>query len=135
MKKVKIVIAEDDKDEREFIQRGFAKSGLFEILELVRDGYELVECLLKRIPAEIPDLILSDVNMPLKNGYEALAEIKNCAGLKHIPYLMFSTSNSKNSMNTCMELGAEGYLCKPPSFLEYEQFARDLYEKLLELRN
>jgi two-component system, chemotaxis family, response regulator Rcp1 len=68
-----------------------------------------------------PDLILLDLNLPVKDGREALAEIKADEKLKAIPVIILTSSDSENDIATAYRLHANSYLCKPPI---YEDFAR-----------
>jgi two-component system, OmpR family, alkaline phosphatase synthesis response regulator PhoP len=104
--KPKILLAEDDK----FISRAY-KDGLtragYEVIA-ASDGIEAVAAAKK----ELPDLILLDVIMPLKNGFEALEEIRQDQLLKSIPVIFLSNLGQETDVKKGMELGAAGYLIK-----------------------
>jgi CheY-like chemotaxis protein len=65
-----------------------------------------------------PSLILLDLNMPKKDGREALKEIKNNPELRSIPVIILTTSKATEDVNLCYGLGANGYIVKPNSFSE-----------------
>lgn len=67
-----------------------------------------------------PDLILLDLNLPKKNGFEVLADLKRSELLRSIPVVMFSTSSNRSDKTDCLALGAQNYVTKPSSF---ESFA------------
>src|SRR4051812_28425910 len=109
MKKYKIIIVENDEDEQVFMKEGFDATGLFEIVEQVKDGEALFEWLEKN-PSSFPDIILSDLSMPGKNGYDILAEIKDNPAYGHIPVIISSTSSVQINIDKCMSLGAADYV-------------------------
>ena len=122
MRKYKIVIVENDEDEQFFIKLGFEDSGLFEILALVKNGDTLFEWL-QQHPLTLPEIILSDLNMPGKNGYDIIAEIKASPIYSNIPVIITSTSSIKSTMDRCFSIGAAEYLIKPDVFTAYAPFA------------
>ena len=69
-----------------------------------------------RAEAPLPSLILLDLNMPKKDGREALQEIKAHADLRKIPVVVLTTSEAKEDITQCYELGASSYIKKPVSF-------------------
>ncbi|MEJ0056606.1 MAG: response regulator [Bacteroidota bacterium] len=76
-------------------------------------GQELLDLLRSTDAGNFPDIILLDLNMPGKNGFETLTEIRSDPGLKHLNVIMFSTSNSERDKNTARERGANNYIVKP----------------------
>ena len=105
-KKTKILLAEDDK----FISRAY-KDGLeragFNLI-LASDGEEAV----KLIKTEKPDLVLLDVIMPLKNGFEVLEEVKKDPETKDIPVIVLSNLGQDSDIAKGRSLGAVDYLVK-----------------------
>src|SRR4051812_10935845 len=112
MKKYRIIIADNDEDEQSFMKEGFDSVGLFDILAQVRNGDHLLEWL-EAHPDELPEIILSDLNMPGKDGYDVLHDIRNSNTYKHIPVVITSTSSTRSTIEKCMALGAARYLVKP----------------------
>ncbi len=114
-----ILIAEDDADDRFLLQAAFEENDFRDKLQFVENGVELLEhlnnCLTDK-DAVLPDFILLDLNMPKKDGREALREIKHTPQLKVIPIIVFSTTNNRQEMIRCYELGANSYITKPNSF-------------------
>ncbi|RYZ55625.1 MAG: response regulator [Sphingobacteriales bacterium] len=130
MRKYKIVIVENDEDEQVFVEQGFAESGLFDVMAILRNGDTLKRWLEET--GSMPEIILSDLNMPGKNGYDIIQEVRATPSLAHIPVVITSTSSARTIMERCLNLGAAGYLVKPDTFLEYKPFAENLYQKLSE---
>jgi CheY-like chemotaxis protein len=128
METKRIVIAEDDQAEQGFIREGFERFGKFEILSIEPNGHRLVGLLEKLDQTKLPDVILSDINMPLMTGLEALVKVKKNPVLADIPFVIFSTSKEQSTEKACYDLGADNFLVKPASFNDYENFARQLHE-------
>jgi len=126
MKKYKIIIVENDEDEQFFMKEGFDAADLFEILAQVKNGDALLEWL-DGTGAIAPDLILSDLNMPGKNGYDVIAEMKVHPKYGGTPVVIISTSSTQSIVDKCLALGAADYLVKPDTFTEYVPFVKNLY--------
>ena len=122
-----ILIVENDEDEQYFIREGFQTSDKFRILALLRNGNELFEWL-EEHPDARPDLILSDLNMPGKNGYDIIREMRRHPVHSGVPVIITSTSSAPVIMQRCLTMGAAHYLVKPDTFIEYPDFVNRLYE-------
>jgi CheY-like chemotaxis protein len=129
MKKYTIILVENDEDEILFMRQGFETSGLFEVLAVAEDGTHLLEWLETNAPI-LPDVILSDLNMPGRNGYDILKDIKGHPVYSQIPVVITSTSTATMVINKCLDLGAADYMIKPDTFIEYVNFARIFHERL-----
>lgn len=123
-KPVVILMAEDDADDRLLAQDALSESGLEHDLRFVENGEELMDYLGRRgkyaesEQAPRPGLILLDLNMPRKDGREALQEIKASADLRRIPLLVLTTSRADTDINRIYELGANSFITKPVTFDE-----------------
>lgn len=117
-----ILLADDDPDDWILVRNAMQETGIPMDLRMVVDGEELMEYLMHRGRyadqelAPEPNLILLDLNMPKKDGREALAEIKADQTLKRIPVVVFTTSREEQDILRCYELGASSYVTKPCSF-------------------
>jgi CheY-like chemotaxis protein len=129
MKKYKIIIVENDEDEQFFMQKEFKDSNSFELLTMAENGNELLKWL-DAHPQNLPDLILSDLNMPGKNGYDIIKDVKRSDIYGHIPVVITSTSSTPTIMNECLSLGAAAYIVKPETFIAYAPFINELSEKI-----
>src|SRR5688572_12210787 len=121
MQKLFILVAEDDSDDRFLLQTAFKEKGYDDRLEFVENGVELIEFLSKIQDNKIahngfPFFILLDLNMPKKDGREALKEIKQHPVFKKIPIIVFTTTKNESEIRRCYELGANTYIVKPVSF-------------------
>jgi DNA-binding response OmpR family regulator len=131
MKKYKIVIVENDEDEQFFMKEGFDAAGLFDILAQLKNGDALLEWL-DSPDVQAPDLILSDLNMPGKNGYDVISEMKVHSKYAGTPVVIISTSSTQSIVDKCLGLGAADYLVKPDTFTEYVPFVKNLYRLIEE---
>jgi CheY-like chemotaxis protein len=113
-----ILIAEDDPDDGFLIADSFRQNTSYNKVSLVQNGQELVDFL--KINAA-PNAILTDINMPLKDGIEALTEIMDDPYMKNIPCFVYSTSINPAYEARCRELGVRGFLIKPYSLEEFNE--------------
>ena len=117
-----ILMADDDADDRLLAQDALQECGISPDLRFVENGEQLLDYLLRRgdysqpEQAPRPALILLDLNMPRKDGREALAEIKNDAQLKRIPVVMFTTSRADIDIDRIYDMGANSFISKPVTF-------------------
>jgi len=117
-----ILLAEDDSDDRLLIKDAIADCGWSGELRCVEDGEELLDYLLHRgkyqppAPAPRPGLILLDLNMPRKDGREALREIRADPRLRCIPVVALTTSKADADIAKLYELGANSFVSKPVQF-------------------
>lgn len=112
---VKIILAEDDQDDQELFMEALNATKVPSEVITVENGEELVNTL-KDSAEPKPDIVFIDINMPVKGGKEALAEIKSDQELKDIPAVMLSTSNHPKEIEETFNKGANLYIQKPSSF-------------------
>lgn len=113
-----IVIVDDDSDDRGLIKDAFLENNAGRNFVLFENGDLLLEFLRTVPDSEFPSLILLDLNMPGKDGREALKEIKKDSRTHHIPVVVFSTSSLDRDRIISYELGANCFLTKPSSYQE-----------------
>jgi CheY-like chemotaxis protein len=119
---VKVLLADDDPEDRQLTQNAFIENRLVNELDCVEDGEELMEYLhrrgrysnLQNVP--LPQLILLDLKMPRKDGCEALKEIRADPNLRRIPIVILSTSAAEGDIQLSYDLGANSYVTKPATF-------------------
>ncbi len=113
------IIAEDDEDDRFLLKSAFAESGNTAELMFVSDGLELVTIFRKIDEGtikDLPSLLIVDLNMPKKNGREAISEINEKPYFKTFPTVIFSTSDNLLEREKCRSLGIDNFFVKPPSY-------------------
>lgn len=116
---VDILLADDDPDDRLLTSEAFTEARLANQLHEVEDGVELMRFLRRQPPytdAPRPGLILLDLNMPRKDGREALSEIKHDPQLSNIPVVVLTTSAEEEDILGSYGLGANSYITKPVTF-------------------
>ena len=117
-----ILMADDDEDDILLTQKALQKGKLLNTLYSVQDGEELLDYLFQRgeytdpATAPRPGLILLDLNMPKKDGREALREIKSHAALQDIPIVVFTTSKAEEDIYRSYKLGVNSFITKPVTF-------------------
>ncbi len=121
---VVILMAEDDPDDRLLSQEALQEARLHNELRFVEDGEDLMDYLnhsgeyLSPADSPRPGLILLDLNMPRKDGREALQEIKADPQLRCIPIVVLTTSKAEEDILRSYDLGVSGYITKPVRFAE-----------------
>jgi CheY-like chemotaxis protein len=121
-KSITILMADDDEDDRLMTKEAFEEARLANDLRFVVDGVELLDYLHQRgkfsnpKDAPRPGLILLDLNMPRKDGREALKEIKADPNLRQIPIVVLTTSKAEEDIYRSYDLGVNSYITKPVSF-------------------
>ena len=120
MEGVFVLIAEDDADDRFLLQSAFDENKFNDSLQFAENGIELMAQLNKLTSLSnsviLPSFILLDLNMPKKDGREALKDIRSNPLLKSIPVIIFSTTSNETEMKRCYDLGANSYITKPASY-------------------
>jgi CheY-like chemotaxis protein len=121
-KPIAILLADDDEEDRMLAIDALAESRLSNTIHCVTDGEDLMDYLLRRgkyiPPAEAPrpGLILLDLNMPKKDGREALREIKADPQLRQIPVVVMTTSSAHEDVAHSYDSGASSFISKPVTF-------------------
>jgi CheY-like chemotaxis protein len=118
---ITILMADDDEDDRELTRDALQDSRLAEEMRFVVDGQDLIDYLRREgryadsssAHTPRPGIILLDLNMPRKDGREALAEIKSDESLKEIPIVVLTTSNDEIDVKHTYALGANSFITKP----------------------
>jgi CheY-like chemotaxis protein len=130
MEKIKLMIAENDEDENLFMVEGFSSTGLFEVVGNALSAEELLDQL-NQENHPIPDLIITDQNMPGKTGFDLIVTLKASPKYASVPIIVLSTASTRAMVDKCMEIGGYAYLVKPDTFTEYDRLAHSLYQQLL----
>lgn len=121
-KHLNILLADDDMDDCMFFKDALEELSPSAQLITVHDGEQLMNYLsANSFRNGGADVLFLDINMPRKNGLECLAEIKRNQKLKDIPVVMFSTSNSWDTINMLFKSGSNVYIHKPSDFAQLKQ--------------
>jgi CheY-like chemotaxis protein len=126
-KHLNILLADDDTDDCIFFKEALDELLIKTDLTTVHDGEQLM-IYLDGTSRKLIDVLFLDINMPRKNGFECLAEIKQNENLKELPVIIFSTSYEQEVVNSLYESGAHYFIRKPS---EFAQFKKIIYHTLL----
>ena len=124
--KLNILLADDDKDDCLLFEEAIKELSHFVHLSTVPDGEQLMQLLTQKTYT-LPHVLFLDLNMPRKNGFECLCEIKQNKKLKDLAVVMFSTSFPRDKtyeqemINVLLKIGAQNYIRKPNNFEQLKQ--------------
>ena len=133
-----ILMADDDADDRMLTHDALEESRVLNELRFVEDGEELMDYLTRKGKYSNPDdsprpgLILLDLNMPKKDGREALKEIKSDPNLRRIPVVIMTTSKAEEDIFRSYDFGASSFITKPVTFDRLVELMRTLGEYWVE---
>lgn len=136
---ITILMADDDADDRKLTLEAFQENHLANDLRFVEDGEELLDYLHQRGKyaaegaAPLPGLILLDLNMPRKDGREALREIKSDPRLRAIRIVVMTTSKAEEDVLRTYNLSASSYITKPVTFERLVEVVKTLGKYWLEI--
>jgi CheY-like chemotaxis protein len=125
--RINILIVEDNLSHQKITEYALRRSKVSLKICLVRDGQEVLDFLYRAAGYEdpemfpTPDLILLDLNLPMRDGREVLKIIKSDLRLKEIPVVIVSTSDREEDMNFAYQTGAVGYISKSSGFDKYNE--------------
>ena len=134
---IKIVIADDDEDDRLLIEDAFQESRLVNPRVYAKDGVELMDYLEMECRASgglaLPGLILLDLNMPRLDGRAVLARLKAHPRLRRIPVVVLTTSKAEEDIFRTYELGVNSFITKPVTFDDLADIVRTLTHYWIEI--
>lgn len=116
MEPIHILLVEDNEGDVFLTKEAFENGKVYTEFSVVKDGKAAMDFLKKEgefSKVKEPDLLLLDLNLPKKNGFEVLEFIKQDTKLKHIPVIILSTSSAERDINKCYENHANCYIIKP----------------------
>jgi len=127
-----VLLVEDDLNDIFLVKRAFKRAQVTNPLQVVTDGAEAIQYLQgkgkysDRRTYPLPKLIVMDIRMPRKTGFEVLEWVKNDGQLKRIPVIIVSSSDSPQEINRAYELGANAYMIKPMDFKSVENLFQSI---------
>jgi len=117
---LKILLADDDADDCMFFKLAIQELLPVKNFTALHDGEKLMTFLNLKT-TELPHILFLDLNMPRKNGFECLSEVKINKNLRHIPVIMFSTSFEQGVVNQLYNNGARHFIRKPSEFSQFKK--------------
>lgn len=124
-KPLRILLADDDEDDRTFFSEAIAELKMTNQLILFNDGKDLMEYLL-RPDVSLPHILFLDLNMPYKNGLDCLKEIRADNRFKNVSVAIYSTSSSEKDIEDTFIEGANIYIKKPNNFSELKRVIKEV---------
>ncbi len=129
IKMASILLAEDEEADIELVRQATKGSKIYNTLYVVRNGVELMSFLRREgeyASAPSPDLILLDLNMPLKSGREALSEIREDPALTHLPIVVMTSSSAEEDILKSYQLHASCFVQKPLKMSDFEKVVQSI---------
>lgn len=126
-KKINILLADDDQTDCLLFKDALRELPVSASLTIVHNGEKVTELLNKK-RRKLPDVLFLDINMPRKNGFATLGEIKRNSRLENLPVVIFSTSSETETIKRVFSDAAHYYISKPADFL---QLKKVIYEALI----
>ena len=117
---IKLLLADDDADDRLLFEEALKDIPIQCDFKTVSNGVQLMD-FLRSDSSKLPDVLFLDLNMPLKNGFECLTEIRSRENLKFVSVIIYSTSLVDDVVNLLYERGAQYYVRKPGDFSELKK--------------
>jgi CheY-like chemotaxis protein len=119
-----VYLVDDDVDDLQIVQEALANNNYKGSVKTALNGQALLNDLHKSKGSARPDVIVLDLNMPLKNGFDVLEEMKRTPDLHNIPVIVLTASSNKNDETRCFELGCAFFFRKPYNLADYEPIVR-----------
>lgn len=134
-RRLRVLIVEDNKADARLVQALVEETGFPTQITMVGDGEKAIQMMERAAKGEgpEPDLVLLDINLPKKNGYEVLSSIKDYAHMAHIFIAMCSGSSSCEDVRRSRNDGADAYILKPMGLEEMEDIVSRLRDILVSL--
>ena len=128
-----VLIAEDNDNDIAMLRRAFRQASITAPIQYVTDGEQAIAYLkgegrfARREEFPLPDLLLLDLKMPRKNGFEVLEWLRTQPSLSHLRVVVLTTSEQLRDVNRAYALGAASFLTKPLNFVEFKDTIQAMY--------
>ena len=134
VKQLNVLLADDDIDDCLFFKEALTEFPISTQLTTVHNGEQLMQ-LLTQETIQLPDVLFLDLNMPRKNGFECLSEIKFIKKLEPLPVIMYSTSYEQEVVNLLYKNGAQHFIRKPSDFLQFKKLIQQTITSIAQGRS
>lgn len=128
-----VLIAEDNENDVAMLRRAFRQASITAPIQYVSDGEQAIAYLKgegkfgRRAEFPLPDLLLMDLKMPRKNGFDVLEWLRTQPSLSHLRVVVLTTSEELRDVNRAYALGAASFLTKPVNFVEFKDTIQAMY--------
>lgn len=129
-----ILLADDDNADCQLFKEALEELPVSAHLTIVHNGEQVIEELNKNAN-NLPDVLFLDLNMPRKNGFSALGEIKRSSALQHLPVIIFSTASEQELVKNAFRDSAHYYICKPNDFTKLKKVIYEALTLIMEKYN
>lgn len=129
MNKLQILLVEDNEGDILLTTEAFETMRTENEITVVKTGKDAIDFLAQKggySKSKLPDLVLLDINLPIKNGFEVLTEIKSNEVTKSIPVIMLTTSSSLSDKEASFKLKADMFVTKPIDMHKYEKVVESI---------
>ncbi len=125
---VTILLVEDDPGHARLIQKNLERAHVSNNVVVATDGQQAIDYLFGHgsSPPQQPLLVLLDLNLPVLDGYQVLSRIKENPLTKHIPVIVLTTTDDRQEVARCYELGCSVYITKPVDYSRFSEAIRQL---------
>ncbi len=128
----RVLVVEDDAVDLELTIQAFEAHGLADRVDVARDGHEALTYLRRaRATHALPALVVLDLNMPRVDGFEVLQRAHDRAGLRDVPFVVFSTTRRQEERERSLALGAREFRTKPGRFADLLDVVSDWVQRFL----
>lgn len=121
-----VLYADDDMDDKNWLREACLALDSSLDIQFVNNGNEVIRYLESSTESDLPALIVLDLNMPELDGKQTLQKIKKNQQFKHIPVVIVTTSSNRLDKEVCQRLGADLYMTKPDTHLDWQHVIRSL---------
>ncbi|MEZ0540878.1 response regulator [Fibrella arboris] len=121
-----IFVAEDDEDDQFLLRTAFASTGMACDLVFFTNGEELISQL--AVSEARPTLVLLDLNMPIMDGFQTLAHLRNQEAYRTMPVLVLTTSSQREDVTRAYSLGANSFITKPHQYADLTRAVNQLQQ-------
>lgn len=122
-----VILSDDDLEDCEIFADVLSQVHGEAVLTTVNNGHELMQ-LLNRPPHPLPDIIFLDLNMPMKSGYECLAEIRRTKGMENYVVVIFTTTNLAKDIDMLYGMGANLFITKPTDYNKLKDMLQKIFK-------
>lgn len=126
-----VYLVDDDIDDLEILQEAFERNGFEGQIACAKNGQDFMSQLRR---SNLPELIVLDLNMPLKDGFEVLIDLKKSRTFSVVPVVILTASQNKEDEKRCLELGCNLFLRKPSTLKGYDAIVMNMLDCLSKIK-